>query len=305
MIRPLIVASFAFLGSCSRPPFENEAIARVNGHVITVREFTDAFSYLKPKDLSLTGTARLETKNIVIKSLIRRSVILTAAEKSGVQITEAELEAGLKKFKEGYTNTSFEQSLLEQMVDADEWKSRVKQNLLIEKLFDGSAPKLPAPSEKQALQYYQDHPNLYHKEATATALHLVVVDQKLAEDLRQKIKAKPKSFKLEAKKNSIGPEAQEDATIRVTEGTLPPELDRFLFQSKIGELSPVIKTNYGYHILQVTQRKHAINLDFEQVRDEIYKSLLAENRRKWLLDFEEDLIRKAQIEYNRELIERI
>jgi parvulin-like peptidyl-prolyl isomerase len=300
-----LLISSIYISSCSRVPSEEEPVVRVNGRNITVHEFKEAFSNLQPKDITLGGTARAETKNLVLKSLVRRAVVLTAAEKSNIVLSEAELEAGLKKFKQGYTSSSFEQSLLEQMVDAEEWKNRVRQNILIEKLFYSSAPKIQRPSVKEALQYYEEHPNLFRKEAEVVALHLVVAERKVADELRQKIKKNAKMFKPLAKEFSTGPEGQDDAVIRVTQGTLPPELDRPLFELKKGELSPVIQTGYGFHLIQVVDRTAAINLDFAEVKDSILETLISETRQKWLSDFEENLIRGAQIEYNRELIRRL
>lgn len=291
--------------SCTRVPQGGESIARVNGRNISVQEFKEAFSYLKPTEITLSGVERAETKNLVLKSLVRRAVILTAAENAKITLTPKEVEDGIKKFKAGYTSTSFEQSLLDQMVDAEEWKNRVRQNLLIEKLFQSSAPKVSAPSNREAIQYYEEHPNLFRKEAESEALHIVVADSKLADELRQKIKAAPKTFQALAKQYSTGPEAQDDAIIRVTQNTLPEDLDHALFNLKVGELSPVIASSYGFHLIRVLDRTPALNLDFVQVRDDIMKSLVEQHRQKWLLDFEENLIRSAQVEYNRELIKQL
>lgn len=255
--------------------------------------------------MGLAERDRAEMRNLVMKSLIRRTVVLGEAERLGITITEKELEEGLTRFKEGYPSTTFEQSLLEQMVDADEWKALIRETLLIEKLFLASQPKIPQPTEKDALKYFSENSQLFQREAEARALQIVVSDKKLAEEIRAKVKKAPGQFKDLAKKNSTGPEAAEDAIIVVTKGTLPDALDRALFESKINEISGVIESPYGFHILKVIERSPALNRDFDQVRPQIIATLVEDLKKAWLLRYEEGLIRGANIEYNRKLISRL
>lgn len=304
-MRGLVLLSLVFISACSRAPHTDDVVARVNGHTITVREFATALSAMKPGEISLSGRARSESKNIILKSLIRRKVVLAEAETLKLALSDQEIEEGIKRYKDGYTNSSFEQSLLEQMVDAAEWRQQVRDGLLIEKLFKRSAPKASPPSLQEALQYYEEHSNLFRKEASSRAMQIVVSDKKMASELLEKVKKNPKLFRDLAKQNSTGPEASSDAIIKVAQGALPPELDGPLFQLRINEISSVIESPYGFHILKVLERQPAINFDFEEVKGQIMAQLVEDHRRQWVLEFEEKLIRSAQIEYNRDLVGRL
>ncbi len=293
-----------FVG-CSAQPRASDVLIRVNGKSITVREYVTLFENLKPKELNLIGKERAEMKNMVIKTLVRRSVILTEAERRNIHLTEEELKAGLERIKSGYTPSAFEEGLLEQMVDEKDWKERMSQSLLIEKMFDASQPPISKPSLKEALNYYNENQSLFRTGEEVSAQHIVVNDEKTAEMLRDKWRKQPSSFLSLAKEYSTGPEASTNGQINVEKETLPEELDRVLFESPIGRISSVIQSPYGFHIIKVLSRRSSLNLDFEQVKNEILKILAEEQRRAWVHKFEEHLIRSATIEYNRELIAKL
>jgi parvulin-like peptidyl-prolyl isomerase len=302
----LSIAALLLIASsgCTRPG-QDDSIAQVNGRRISVRDFLMLFESLKPKEIALSGHDRSEMKNLVIKSLVRRAVILTEAETRKMSLSDKELAAGIEKYKQGYTASGFQESLLEQMVDEKEWKEQVRQNLLIEKMFESTAPELPKPTLKEALQFYEQNTDLFNKKAQATALHIAVNDPKVAADIHKKLTADPKAFVSLARAHSVGPEAQEDCKITIEKNTMPEELDRALFEGKLNEISPVIHSPYGYHILKVIHRNPSLNRDFEEVKAEIVDRLVEEKKKAWLLRFEEKLLREASIEYNRNLIGKL
>lgn len=299
--------------ACNTKPSSEDVIARVNGSPIRVKDYATLFETFKPKELSLVGREKAEMKNLVIKTLIRRMVIVTEAQKRNIQMTEKEIAEGIEKFKAGYTSAAdFERSLLEQMVDEQDWKEHIVQNLTIEKMFESTPDaKQEAPSLQEAYDYYEKNAPLFHREAAAKALHLVVSEQPLAEDLRKKIIANPAKFVELAKQYSIGPEAKIEsaeaaAQIVIEKGTMPDPIDSFLFQEKkIGQISPVITSPYGFHIFKILSIRPSLNLDFEQVKSQIFNRLAQERKQGWILKTEERLLRSALIEYNRPLIEKL
>jgi parvulin-like peptidyl-prolyl isomerase len=306
-MRPLIIICLFALFSlgCNPQPQSSDPIARVNGQDITVRDYLYVLETLKPKDLGLTPDEKTKMRNLVLKTLIRRQVILSEAEAKNIKLTEAELQSGLDRYKAGYTTMSFEQSLLEQMVDQASWEERVKQSLLIEKLFEESKPSIPSPTLEEALEYYQNNRSLFVRNASVKALHIVVSTEEIAQDLRRRILKRPADFVALAREYSTGPEAQKGAVIEVEKDMMPEEIDSVLFSVKEGTLSPVVTSPYGFHLFRVISRRQALNEDFSQVRSSIIQRLTQENRRDWLLRFEERLIRAAEIEYNRELIAKL
>jgi len=306
-MKHLFVAIFSayLLSGCTSAPSEDDLIARVNGVPISVRDYMDLYDSLKPRDTELTAKERPQLRNLVLQTLVRREVILTTAKEKKISVSEEELNKGIEKYKSGYTPQLFNESLLEGMVDEKAWRERIRETLLMQKLFESAKPKIQEPSNEEALNYFQNHPQLFRKDAQATALHLVVAEEKTASELRRKILAGSIDFVAAARENSTGPEAQEDAKIQIEKGTMPEEIDRALFEGPLNTLSPIIKSPYGFHIFKVLSRTPAENQDFLNVKKQIVATLFEEKRAAWMEKFEEGLIRAAEIEYNRSLIERL
>lgn len=300
-----IIGCVFLLISCSSGPRAHDSIARVNGSIIRVSDFYSLLNTLKPKDLNLAGRERLEMRNLALKTLVRRQVILTEAAKKQISVSNEELDQGILKYKAGYTAGAFEQSLIDQMMDEATWKERMKESLLIEKMFEASKPQIPPPAKEEALDFYQRNRSLFVREASAKALQIVVLDEEKAKEIRKKLVQKPTSFLALAKEHSIGPEAQSDAMITIEKDAMPPEIDRVLFEAPINEISKVIQSPYGFHILKVVSRSPSLNLDFDRVQVQIRDRLIQDRRKEWIEKFEESLIRSAKIEYNRELIQKL
>ena len=297
--------SVFFLAGCTSTPSEEDLIARVNGVPISVRDFMELYESLKPRDTELTAKERPQLRNLVLQTLVRREVILTTAKEQKISISEDELNRGIDKYKSGYTPQVFNESLLEGMVDEKVWRSRIRETLLMQKLFETAKPKIQDPTTEEALNYFQNHQQLFRRDAQAVALHIVVADEKVAAEIRRKISSGSVDFVAAARENSSGPEAQENAKIRIEKGTMPVEIDTALFEGPLNTLSPVIRSPYGFHIFKVLSRTPAENQDFLNVKKQIVATLLEDRRSAWMEKFEEGLIREAEIEYNRGLIEKL
>lgn len=292
-------------GGCSLPPSKSTPIARVNGSEVTLGDYQDLMESLRPKEGVDSSEKKAELRNLVIRTLIRREVVVTEAKKKGITLSSEEVQEGLKKFKDGYSETSFEQSLSDQMIDANIWHRNVEQSLLIEKLFDESAPKIPSPSNRELMEFFERNRHLFQKKASVRAQHIVVAQQALADEIRSKLKKRPQDFVSLAKEHSSGPEAQDGAIIQVDKDTLPEALDDALFSLKIGETSAVIQSPYGFHLFKIVSRSPALNLDFQHVKEQIAAKLNRQRKLEWIDRFEEKLIRMADIEYNRDLIKKL
>src|SRR5688572_17675249 len=115
--------------SCTSQFRPDDTIARINGEPVTVRDYMSVVQNMKPKDSAPTKKESSEVKALVIKSLVRRQVILTEARRRGIEISPEEWDQGINKYKQGYTPETFEQHLFEEMVDEKEWREEIKRNL--------------------------------------------------------------------------------------------------------------------------------------------------------------------------------
>jgi parvulin-like peptidyl-prolyl isomerase len=130
-------------------------------------------------------------------------------------------------------------------------------------------------TEKETKDYYQKNLHQFSSPPKVKARHILLRSREDAEKVAALLK-NGGDFKELAKQYSIDlPAALEGGTMGIIEkGKGSPDIEKALFTLDIGEISDIVKTRYGYHILTVDEIMTAEFKPFESVRDQIQKFLL-------------------------------
>jgi peptidyl-prolyl cis-trans isomerase C len=156
--------------------------------------------------------------------------------------------------------------------------------------------KRPEISDEEAKQKYDANPNLYST-TQIRASHILVKDEATAKEIRAQLVSNPDSFADVAKEKStdLGSGRRGGELGLFGPGRMVPEFEAVAFSLKPGEISEVVKTQYGYHVIKVTERKEGTVRPFDQVKAQI-KSQIANQRLQDQLDkYMSDLRAKADV----------
>jgi len=137
--------------------------------------------------------------------------------------------------------------------------------------------KYQAPSavtDEQVKAQYDQNPALYST-TQVHASHILVKDEDSARQLLAEVKAHPEKFAdLASEKSTDTISAKKGGDLGTfSPGRMVPEFDKVAFALKPGEISDVVKTQYGYHIIMVTERKDGEPRPFDQVKEHIRAAL--------------------------------
>ncbi|MEA3354325.1 MAG: peptidylprolyl isomerase [Campylobacterota bacterium] len=92
--------------------------------------------------------------------------------------------------------------------------------------------------------------------ATASARHILVTDEVMCNDLKQKIQSGETTFEDAAKEYSQCPSGQEGGDLgSFPRGMMVPEFDKVVFNDEIGEVHGPVQTQFGWHLLEITDRQ--------------------------------------------------
>ncbi len=92
--------------------------------------------------------------------------------------------------------------------------------------------------------------------ATASARHILVNDEQQCIDLKKKIESGEITFEEAARDHSLCPSGVKGGDLGTfSEGQMVPEFDKVVFNEEVGEIHGPVKTQFGYHLLEVTERK--------------------------------------------------
>lgn len=156
---------------------------------------------------------------------------------------------------------------------------RVKENFLtqyaIQKLINSVSV-----THEELQEYYQSHQSEFVSGEAVRASHILVPSEDFAKDLYQRIQ-NGESFDKLAREYSTCPSKEKGGDLgKFTKGQMVPEFEDAAFHASIGELTPPVKTQFGYHLIQVTEKDAPKQLSFEEIKSHLLRSLIADKQHR-------------------------
>ncbi len=285
------------LSACAAPQMEDE-VARVGGDVIPVRAVVQAFHRESAKfedDVQKKSKRFLEVKQQLLADLIQKKILEKEAEKEGIQVSELELEAEIKKYKSRYNELEFQKILESRNIDYASWREIKRVNFLTDKLVRQKLFADIAISEENTKAYYDAHVEEFTRPETVRIRQILTDTKEKADGLYAKLKS-GENFARLAHDYSISPDRNLGGDLGfVAKGHFPKEFDT-CFDLKIGELSPIISSLYGFHIFKVTDKKTEERLSYEQVKSQIEGWLSEQLREEAFKKYYDNLLKKYPVE---------
>jgi len=151
-------------------------------------------------------------------------------------------------------------------------------------------------SDKEIEDYYNENIESYKFGDQVKASHILLETEESAKEVLEKLN-NGADFAEMAKEYSTGPSAEDGGDLGFFEkGDMVKEFEEAAFGLEVGETSDIVKTQYGYHIILVTDKREAGVKSLEEVKDNIKSGLLANKRKETWENFVEELRGKAEIE---------
>ncbi|MBW2039000.1 MAG: peptidylprolyl isomerase [Deltaproteobacteria bacterium] len=308
-LRPfiLILMVWAVVTSC-QSNLPSQVVAEVDGDPITAAEFTEELSPLVEGyhiPLSLQEQEALERlKEALLGQIIEKRLIIHEARKMGITVNDEELEEAFTTIKGGYPEGGFEEVVKKGGIPLPQWKERLRQRLLIEKVINRVSQVTSPIDEPTLREYYEEHRVEFVVPEQVRVRQIVVRNIKDAKIVLRRLK-RGKPFEELARRYSSGPEAEEGGDLGFFgRGEMPEELD-VVFSLKVGEISSIVQSPYGYHIFQLVAKQEQAKLGFEEVKEEVRERILREREEGAFQDWLAGVKEKARIRINQKALEEI
>ena len=244
----------------------------------------------------------LEVKLYFLRGQIEESLVLQEAKRLAVEVSQAELDQAIQQVKSDYSEPAFAQLLIDEYIDWDEWKESLRRQLLLKKVTDLALNDRIEIPPRAVAAYYQKHLEELAQPAQVHARQAVFITQEEAANFRTRVMLGEDFTKL-AKATSLGPEAAKGGDLGwVSPGQILRPLDRMLFSLPEGRVSEPVRTDYGYHVLQVVERRDARVPPLAEMRPVIEQQLWAEVREKLYRGWVAEIWLRARIRINYQLL---
>jgi len=297
-------------GRAVAAPSDLEAVARVNGHPILRREFDFAVQMQFRGRRDPVGLRELQaTRDAVLELLIDQELLYQKASKSEASVPDKEVEAEFEAMKRRFpTAADFAAELRRSGVSEAEFKSQLRRTLVVTRFVEREIVGVVKVSDEEVRRDYDQNPaEMNRPEAVHLAQILVRVAPDASEEshsiARLKIEEILKgpraggAFAALARRYSEGPEAtREGDTGWVARGQAPPAIEHAAFALEEGQMSDVVESRLGFHILKVLERRPEGPIPFEEAKSAIRTKLVARGRDEKLRPYVEQLKEKARIE---------
>lgn len=292
-------------------PAATGPIAKINGVELARSEFDAKFAKMtkafttRNKDIP-EGLAQ-RYKESILKQLIDKELLRQKIKAEGITVDAAALEKEFADYKKMFrTDENFERYLKSSKIDVKQIKANIEHNLAVTTLLEKSGSL--AVSDEDIKAYYDKNAQRYEVKEQVRASHILLKVpkgdeaksaevKKKADGIHKEAIAKGADFAALAKKYSEGPTKARGGDLSFfTKGRMVPEFEKVAFTMKAGDVSAPVKTQFGWHIIKVTERKEGRKRPFDEVKASIGKLLKNKKNRQAKSDLLKGLKAGAKVE---------
>jgi peptidyl-prolyl cis-trans isomerase C len=290
-----------------------DVLAKVNGTSITRGEVDRAMKVLlaqNPARQPMTAEMTKQAQEATLNQLITAELLYQAGTKKEIKDLDKQVQDRISQSKAKFPSAAeFEKALATNDLTEKDLAVITRKDIVITKLVETEIVTKVTVPEADAKKFYDENKDKFFKqEAGVRASHILIsVDPKAkpeekkaakekAEAIRKRIVA-GEDFATLAKSESGCPSSKQGGDLGFfSKGQMVEPFEKAAFALKPGELSDVVETQFGYHIIKVTEKKEAGSVPFEEVKDKIQTYLKNQKIQKAVADYSDELKKKATIE---------
>lgn len=266
-------------------------IARVNGEAIGKEEFERAVKDLETRfGQSVPQERRSEIYRELLDQMIASKLLLQQSKALKVNIAEADVDARIRQLQGQFPDEqAFTKALGERHITLQQLKDDQRKQLLIARVLDSEVGSKLNVQPKDVEDFYAKNPDRFKQPENVRVQHILIRTQPDA-DAAAKAKAKTEAesllrqIKAGADFGKVAREKSQDPTTAQNGGELPafthgqmvPPFEEAAFKLKPGQMSPVVETQYGFHVIKMIERHPGRTVPLDEVRQQISEYLKQE-----------------------------
>ena len=261
------------LCSCAKKD-DSKVLVTIDNDKMTLQEFNKELDRI-PVNMKMLVATQSGKKSYLDKLIVKRLLLR---------------EAGKDKMD---TDKEFQQRLAD-----------IKDQLLIESLLKKKITADAKISDEELKKYYETNKDNFKREREIKTRHILLKTEEEAKQIQGRL-LKGEDFVELAKKYSIEPNAGVSGGEIgfLPKGSLVPEYEEAAFKlNKVGQISGIVKTQFGYHIIRLEGAKPPAYVPFDEVKDFIKQNILQEKQSGLLEKYIDELKKTSKITIHEELL---
>ena len=283
----------------------------INGTPISHFDFMNALQsysmelYHKTVD-QLNEEESENVQSIAVERIIARELIFQQALAEGVVASDEQIQQEIAKVKQNFpSEEEFYATLEKAGVDKEAYYRMIRQDISVNMITDKKLEAAEDPSAEEVKAFYDENPDKMIKSQMIQTSHILVKadveNQSEAHKTISAIKEKldnGEDFAALAQEHSACPSGAKGGDLGFFgPGSMVKPFEEAAFALKPGEISDVVPTQFGLHLIKVTEIQEQQKMEFEEAEPQIAQFLKEQNGARLLQDWVEDLKKDAKIEF--------
>jgi peptidyl-prolyl cis-trans isomerase C len=288
-------------------------VAVINGVVITQAHFDKELKVhlerVSRQGQQISEEQRAALKKDVLDGLIEREILYQESQKAGIKIDDQKVDDQMAGIKKRFPNEEeFKKAMASMGLTEEEVRTQIRRGLAIRGLIDQKVANSIVITDEETKAYYDENPQFFKQPEQVKASHILIkveptaddaakaAARKKIEDIRKKL-TDGSDFAELAKEYSEGPSAPKGGDLGYfRRGQMVKAFEDTAFSMKINEVSGLVETRFGYHLIKVYDKKPEQTIAYAEVKDRIAQRLKQEKIQKAAKAYVENLKKDAKIE---------
>ena len=302
MIVPFLICA---CGASATP--EDRVVITIGKRGLTSGELKKEFRRLT-SDLDMTDQSKKLIHEGLVNLVVDHGLILEYGTENGIGVLNEELDLAVNEVRKDYAGADFRDVLLSRCIDFEEWKTGLKEQLLIRKIVKKVSENISPVSSEEIKAYFDSHPGEFRHPPMVKLRHIMTATRGEALQILKRLIQGEKMVEL-ATKHSISPDAVNGGEMGwIARGELEESIEKAVFSISAGQRTPVLETPHGHHIFEVISRRNEgfknlpeamaeIELKLFSIKeDAFYKAWLSELRDRYPVKINHRLLSKVEWE---------
>ncbi len=295
---------------------QNTVVAVINGEDILASAVSKEQSMLMQQMAGRVDPSQMEAMAAGLKqqafvNIMKRTLLRQAADKEGLTASDEEKAAKIAAIKGNFpSEEEFKTQLAISGMTDEEFDMEVIYTVKVEKLIDGISANIEDVTIKEAKEFYDTNTDQFENPERVKASHILV---KTESDDTEEIKAE-KRKKIEellvrvkggqdfadiASEHSDCPSSKNGGDLGYFgRGQMVKDFEDAAFALKKGEISGIVETRFGYHIIKLMEKEPASTTPFDEISGEIIDYLFNMKKQLEIEKYIQALKDLAKIEYS-------
>lgn len=267
----------------------DRVVAVVNDEVITQAELDNFLRPIYEQYRSeASGEKLMETmqdiRQKILSQMIEDKLVYQEAVRQGIEIKDDELEKELAEFKQKMEKPGDLDLMLEKEgMTLKDLKERLRKQAMIRQLQDREIRSKVVVSPAEVEDFYKANPEKFRTKERAKVQSLTIKKSQAARDkgipdekARKEIELLEQRAKLNRNFEDLVVRFSEDALAKqegkggwIERGSMIESVDTILFNTPLGQVTPIVETPIGYHLFRVLEKEPAKEQPFDEVKNQI------------------------------------